>query len=117
MSNHDRASLERQFHAAMINIYREARSQTGYNATRFLQMVNERGGYQAAVDLLQSTEPSDGFTELFMRGNRLDLSVEYLVLQVPWRSLFDDEWLATAHKRLVDRNYPPPPDDQIERQV
>ncbi len=36
---------------------------------------------------------------------RLDLTVEAVVLQKPWRDLFTAEELATARKRLQDLGY------------
>jgi hypothetical protein len=38
--------------------------------------------------------------------NRLELSVEYLVLQSQWRELFTDQQL--ARNRLEERNFAPP---------
>jgi len=104
--------LTDDFHAAMLNIYDEAlRLKPPYPATRFRRMVLERGGLQAAKDLLETRVPSDGFTELFMRGNRLDISVEYLVLKHPWRTLFEPRHLEEARRRLMDRKFGLPPDD------
>lgn len=104
--------LERNFHQAMLGIYEAARRlKPPYNATRFLQMVNELGGKTAADTLLATSEPSDGFTELYLRGKHLELSVEYLVLRNPWRSMFEQGQLAEARKRLKDREFAPPPED------
>src|SRR5690606_29592593 len=102
--------LEEEFHAAMPNIYeRAAQLKPPYRATRFRQMVQGSGGKAAADQLLASANPSAGFTELFLRGREhLKLSVEYLVLQDPWRSLFSEEQLAVAHKRLIDVGVLPP---------
>lgn len=47
-ANHNLHDLENQFHRAMLGIYKTARSRCRYNATRFLQMVTEYGGLQAA---------------------------------------------------------------------
>lgn len=104
------AQIEEQFHAAMLHIYESAaRLNPPYRATRFLQMVQNSGGKSAADQLLSGTIPSSGFTELFLRGSEnLKLSVEYLVLQDPWRSLFTDEQLAVARKRLTKVGVTPP---------
>jgi len=108
----DDVELERQFHQAMLQIYEDARRlRPPYYATRFLRMVREHGGRRAADTLLATGEPSEGFTELFLRGRRLDLSVEYLVLKHPWRDLFTADQLAVARKRLKDHEFDPPPDD------
>lgn len=93
--------LERRFHAQMIDIYRRAAAECRYRPTRFLQMVNERGGLAAAKDLLRTARPSEGLTILWKAG-RLDLTVESLVLQEPWRTLFTAEELDEADRRLKE---------------
>ena len=113
MTTSHREQLEQEFHKAMLDIYSQAKRQVRYTATRFRRMVNERGGLDAAQALLATHEVSDGFTELWLRGKRLDLSVEYLVLKKPWRQLFSDDELAVARKRLCERDCEPPPDDAI----
>jgi hypothetical protein len=102
--------LEEQFHAAMLHIYESAAQlNPPYRATRFLQMVQGSGGKVAADQLLASTNPSAGFTELFLRGKEnLKLSVEYLVLQDSWKDLFTEEQLTVARKRLLQVGVTPP---------
>jgi hypothetical protein len=97
-------NLEPAFHAAMVGIYEMAKAECYYNATRFLQLVNEHGGLHAARTLLHSGGFSDGLTRLWQEG-RLDISMEALVLKDPWRSLFTTEELAIADKRLRDLGY------------
>lgn len=103
--------VERRFHHAMTQIYERARVEAGYNATRFLQMVSERGGLEATRQLLRSTQASDGFTALWMAG-RLDLSVEYHVLMPEYRPLFTPAERAAADRRLREYGFerrPPAP--------
>lgn len=101
--------LEREFHDAMLAIYEAALGlKPPYRATYFRRMVLERGGRQAANDLLATDEPSSGFAELYLRGQRLDLSVEYLVLKKRWRELFSPEQLEVARKRLEEVKFPSP---------
>jgi len=40
--------LELEFHHDMLEIYRRAKEECGYNATRFCQMVANNGGLRAA---------------------------------------------------------------------
>ena len=97
--------LEKEFHAAMVEIYHAAKRETGYNATRFLQMVSNRGGLPTAKLLLASDAPSDGYTELWKRG-RLDLTVEALVADNPrWQPLFTHAELKRAKARLAEYGY------------
>lgn len=106
------SETERLFHLEMIGIYEAAKKlKPPYYASLFLRMVNERGGKATADALLAMNAPSDGFTELFLRGKRLDLSVEYVVLKNPWRGLFEPSQLATARERLQKHGFAPPTDD------
>lgn len=98
--------LEEQFHEAMLNVYRRAKTECDYNATRFLQMVNEHGGLKAARMLLAVPGYSDGFTALWQCG-RLDISTEAVVLQSSWSALFSAEELAVARRRLKEMGFPP----------
>ena len=99
--------LEEQFTEAMFQIYRRAKSEASYNAKMFLQMISRQGGLRTAKTLINSAKPSNGYTALFELG-RLDLTVEALVVEdVRWRSLFTQEELARAHRRLQDYEYQP----------
>jgi hypothetical protein len=42
------SAVEQAFDQAMIGIYRAAKTDLGYNATRFLQMITDHGGVAAA---------------------------------------------------------------------
>jgi hypothetical protein len=96
--------LEQEFHKGMIDIYRQAK-EAGYVASRFLQMVSECGGVEAAKTLINSPTPSDGYTELF-KMERLDLTVETFVVKNPkWHPLFELEEIERARKRLKDFGY------------
>ena len=96
--------VERVFHQAMVRIYEVAKRDAGYNATRFLQMISERGGLDAARQLLHASTVSEGFTALWL-ANRLDLSVEAHVLKPEFGDLFTDEEQAIARRRLNEYGY------------
>ncbi|MGJ7500723.1 hypothetical protein ACSFBF_10230 [Variovorax sp. ZT5P49] len=102
--------LEQQFHHAMLGLYDAAADlKPPFRSQRFLNMVRERGGRAAAAQLLTGARPSDGFTELFLRGkDKLKLTVEYLALQDEWKSLFSEEQLAIARQRLIEVECPLP---------
>lgn len=55
------SAIELDFHKTMLEIYRNAKDECGYNATRFLQMVANDGGLKTAKKLLATREPSDGY--------------------------------------------------------
>lgn len=97
-------NVEAAFDAAMHQVYQSALSECGYRATRFLQLVDTHGAVAAAKQLLQSRKHPEGLTKLW-ECKRLDLSMEALVLEEPWRSLFTEEELGIARKRLQDLGY------------
>jgi len=100
------ANREAAFHDAMLEIYERAKAECKYYATRFLQMVVERGGLQTARYLLHAPGLSDGFTALW-ECKRLDLTVEAYVLKPEWRELFTEEEIKVATKRLSELGYTP----------
>ena len=91
-------ALEAQFDEAMLDIYRRAKAEAHYNATRFLAMVSERGGLESARSLLNAPQESEGYTALWLR-KRLDLTVERLVLEPKWWPLFS----VAERRRAADR--------------
>ena len=106
--------LEDAFHTAMLQLYYAcaARMKPPYFASRFLELVLEHGGRDAADQLLASPALAPVFAELCLRGpDHLTYSVEHLVLQAPWRALFSREQLATARDRLVHAGGALPDDD------
>ena len=99
-----RSELERGFHYAMIDLYRRAKDECSYNSTRFLNMVNEHGGLETARILLNSTDVSDGYTAMWER-QRLDLTVEAIILKPEWKELFSDNEREIAKTRLEQYGY------------
>ena len=98
------ADLIKGFHRAMIDIYTTAKRECGYNASRFLQMINEKGGLATAKQLISKPGGTDGFTILW-EHHRLDLSVEATVLKPEFRALFTDEEQKLCRDRLEQFGY------------
>jgi hypothetical protein len=97
--------ISKQFDTAMFDVYRRAKSEAGYTATIFLQMVTDRGGVATAKYLINAPKPSDGYTHLYDR-KRLDLTVEALVVENErWHSLFTVEEISRARARLKAYGY------------
>lgn len=100
------SKLEMAFHERMRQIYDQAKSECGYSANRFLQMVNAEGGLEAAKKLLSSDGYSEGLTRLW-EEKRLDISMEATVLQDPWSGLLTEQELSIASKKLEELGYSP----------
>ena len=98
--------LVADFHTAMLDVYRKAKTEAGYNAGYFLRLVSDVGGLEAAHKLLRAGSVSSGFSALWEKG-RLDLSVEAVVLHRTFRSLFSEEELTIARDRLAEYGYRP----------
>lgn len=98
------ASLENQFDAAMIDVYKRVKAECGYNAVRFLRMVTEIGGLETARQLINANTPSDGYTFLWQHG-RLDLAVEAVAIQPQFTTLFTPKEIEAAQNRLAEYGY------------
>jgi hypothetical protein len=95
---------EQYFHKAMIDIYKLALKHCNYRATRFLQMVSNEGGLRTAKSLLKDEKISDGFISL-LENNRLDLTMEALVIKKECSHLFTEDEINTARDRLLNYGY------------
>ena len=91
------AALEEQFHRAMIGVYENAKDHD-YYATYFKRMIDEYGGIQAAKRLLAKQEIQEGLMKLW-RMKLLNQSMEALVIQERFKSLFTDGEIAEARRR------------------
>ena len=96
--------MKRQFEQDMVNIYKTAKKECGYTATRFLQMIGKQGGLATAQQLIAKPGGTDGFATLWEHG-RLDLSVEALVLRREYQSLFSEEEKLLCADRLKEYGF------------
>ena len=97
-------SLENKFHEEMNNIYLTAKKELRYNESRFIQLVSKEGGLKAAKKLISKSRGACGF-EVLWENNRIDLSVEALVLNPEYYELFTVEERALCQNRLKDFEY------------
>ena len=95
---------EMKFDKSMMDIYRRAKDECNYNATRYLGMLLDHGGLKTAKILINASNVSDGYTALWER-KRLDLTVEALILNSEWDEYFTDEERDIARKRLIEYKY------------
>ena len=98
-------TTEAELEHALWASCREART-LGYKPIAFEMMLGEEGGVETAHRLLASYRYQDGFRRLWELG-RLDLSLECHVLRPTYRTLFSNQELEEARKRLRQLNYDP----------
>lgn len=103
-------SLTEEFHREVIRLCDVTNRETPYNPKGFRGKVLRVGGYEATTDILNSSRDNwGGFTELVLH-QRLDLSLENLVLQERWQPLFSIDQLRNAQRRLQRLDYPNVPE-------
>lgn len=91
--------IEKKFNNDMLYIYTTAKKELGYNASRFIQLVSDKGGLNAAKQLISKEGGTYGF-EVLWEKKRLDLSIEAFVLKPEYNELFSDEEKMTCKERL-----------------
>ncbi len=96
--------LEKKFTEDMVSIYMTAKKECGYNPTRFLQLVGNKGGLAAAKQLILKPGGTEGFTTLWEHG-RLDLSVEAHVIKPEYAPLFTTDEIKLCKDRLKEYGY------------
>ena len=98
------ADVERRFGEVMFAIYRNAKD-IGYTPSIFLRTLHDKGPLQTARQLINASQPSDGYTRLW-ELQRLDLSVEAVVHDnAEWHELFTQDELQRCKRRLADYGY------------
>jgi hypothetical protein len=95
---------ESSFEQAVRETVRRSQDELGYNPRYFVSMIAQHGAVGAARRLLGAPTVSDGFVLLWER-QRLDLTVEALVLDPMFDDLFTAEERATANARLEEFGY------------
>lgn len=96
------SELENQFHHSMIRIADFANSHNfGY---RFRQMIGDHDAVEAAKRLLATQEVQTGLMRLW-ELDALDKSMEALVDIEHFHSLFTQEEIYEAHRRLYELGY------------
>lgn len=97
-------TVKNKFHAEMLNIYKTAKEDLNYTPVRFLQLVAQKGGVQAAKQLISTDRATDGFW-ILCEHKRLDLSVEAHVLKPEYSELFTEAEKEMCRKRLREYGY------------
>lgn len=96
--------LEENFERAMVRLYEQAFKELGYDAVYLMRMASNEGGVTTARTLVMSSLASDGFVYLW-KHQRLDLTVEALVVQKEFAPLFDVHVIARAEQRLREHGW------------
>lgn len=96
--------LEDEFRFEMVDIYKKAKREVNYNALTLAHMITSIGAIQTAKQLISKNNISEGF-EILWEANRLDLTVESLVIKAEYSVLFTEEEVKTCKDRLSKVGY------------
>lgn len=77
----------------------------GYWPKAFIAMLTDHGAVDACTRVIMPKQLPPGFGRVFELGH-LELSVEAIVVNGPWRILFDDNVIEKANKRLREYERP-----------
>jgi len=91
-------TLEQEFTARLRSAITQARD-LGYNPSRFEQMLDAMDAVSLAKKMVESGDLQDGLRKIHSL-NRLDLSMEQIMLEPQFAPLFSPEHLAAAQWRL-----------------
>jgi hypothetical protein len=95
-------ALEAEFDRRMFWISDECWRRYGRRPMRFHVLIAELGGLQAARRLLGPDKETVAWQELnASQGNGFEITMEYLVVQDRYRSLFDPREIGEAERRLA----------------
>lgn len=93
-------SPDAKFKGALVKkVYLPSLDECGIDQQELLAMIVESGGVAAVKSLLNERPVQVGFRGL-RKFKRLDLTVEHLVIQPEWRSLFSKSDIRIATRRL-----------------
>jgi len=76
----------------------------GHYPVRFLHMLQDHGPVITAVHFVMAFQDPEGF-ESWIVAERMDLTVEAIILQEPYRLLFAPEVLERAEQKLQEVGY------------
>lgn len=96
-------TLEESFARALEKAWTECDG-LGVRTARVRKQSLDHGVLSTAHRCLRGTQVSDGFRDLAGKG-RLDLTLEAMVLDSRWGSLFTDEEANEALARLMEAGY------------
>jgi len=96
-------TIEEHLHQTMLNLYSQAGKETGYWGNYYLRSVRKHGGLATAKRMLipkKNQKIDKGLQTLIDAGRADELSVEAIVLRSEFSTLFTDDELTEARKRI-----------------
>jgi hypothetical protein len=95
------SEVEKELEMDLQSLYEKIRKEIRSNTPKYFSIILvEKGALATANEILNSTDPTDGFTILLLMG-RLDLTLEFLIVNNPkYHPLFSETMLNNAKLRI-----------------
>ena len=113
MTEANTEQLKKLFHQEIIDLYKKIIKSVKYKPTRLMDYINKYGGYEAAVKYISTESNVQDFAVLWEK-ERLDLSVEALITNEKFRSLFSEDILSFCDRKLKEYSYAPNKIEEVE---
>ena len=97
-------SLENTFEKELIKKCEIAEKECGCTQKRILLNIEKFGALITVQEILRKGRVSDGFDKL-QKANRLDLTMEALIIDNKYNELFTDEEVNACHELLCEYGY------------
>ncbi len=91
--------LINNFNNELATMVQRSIDEISYRPILLIRMANEEDYYKASKKLIVKPENTEGFTKLLLK-ERTDLSIEYLVVQPRYESLFTKDEIKMCKQRL-----------------
>ena len=106
MIQSNKEQIKQSFHNEMVLIYKRITKELKHKSPRLIDLINKHGGYEAAIKYLVTESAVQDFAVLW-ENQRLDLSVEALIVNEKYRDIFDEAIVKTCDKKLQEYSYAP----------
>lgn len=83
--------LEKDIYMHIVDLYKKAEDQINFRPVKYLEMINSGAKPSEVVKRLIFREGGSFDFEVLKKNNRLDLSVESIVIDEKYSKVFSDE--------------------------
>ena len=98
-------NLEKELYVDIVNLYKKTEIQAEYKPVRFIQMLNSGAIPSEVVKRIIFIEGGSFDFEILRSKNRLDLSIEAIVLKKRYEDVFSDKEKAWCQLKLKKSGY------------
>lgn len=97
--------LEKELYTEIINIYKKSEIEMNYKPFRVLQMINSGALPSEVIKRIIFVEGGSFDFEILKSKNRLDLSIEAIVLKKRFEKIFSDKEKTWCRLKLKRNGY------------